>query len=207
MSKLLLSAAALAVLLAPASLAQAPGYTLDVKIADLPASMVTNNTQMSVPFNVTIAITGASSCLGAASSGASYTVTLSAEVVDSTGNHTFANVNPRQHTIAGPVLLPAIPGASAERTEDATLVIKAGPYVGDALNTTVHVKASFSASNGGCTGTTTPAASAEKDVHGDFEPVVESYGQVTDSGQKMPGVSMGILLIGLAAFVAILRRK
>ncbi len=210
MSKLLLSALLVAVLVVPAIQAQvpgaAPGYTLDVQITDLPASIASNGTQVSVPFNVTATISGASSCLGAANSGSFYTIELSAELVNSTGSSTFVNVNPRQHTIAGPVAVPSAGGGST-RKSPATLLVDAGPYSGDSLNATVKVTATFEGSNGGCTGTApAPADSDEATLRAGFTPAI-GYGEPADSGQKMPGAGLGLSLVALAAVVLLARRK
>ena len=210
MSKLPLTVLTLALLLVPAIQAQVPGvapaYTLDVQITDLPASGLSNGTQMSVPFNVTVAISGASSCLGAASSGSSYTIDLKAELVNSTGSSTFVNVNPRSHTIAGPVIVPST-GGSVTRKSPATLTVNAGPYAGDFLNATVKVTAEFSGSNGGCTGTAPAAPDSDEATFGaNFEPVSENYGSV-ESGQKMPGLGLGATLVAFAAIALVARRR
>lgn len=210
MSKLLFSALALALLLVPATQAQQQAaYTVTVEIQDLPAAVTSNGTQMSIPFTVHSTVSGSSPCLAAANSGASFTITLSATITNITGdgNSSTAHVNPVQHTIAGPVLLPAA-GGSAERTAEGTLVINAGPYSGDFLNVTVEVKASFAGSNGGCTGV--PAAAPAEDtatVVGHFEPVPDEYGDAIDNGQKLPAVGLGLTLVGLALLVGIVRRK
>src|SRR5688572_11275327 len=161
MSKLLLSALVLAVLVVPAAVAQ-QNHTVTVEIQDLPASGMTNGTSLVVPFKVHAEISGAPPCL-TADGEATYTFELAAEVTDTTGNDnnaTTANVNPRQVTIAAALLLPSTNGARAERTEDATLVVNAAPYSGDMLNATVRVTATFVSSNGGCQGLDpAPAAS------------------------------------------------
>lgn len=207
MSKLLLSALMLAFLLVPAAQGQQQAaYTVDVEITDLPASATTNGTVLTIPFNVTANVSGAAPCLGAASSGTTFTITLSAELVNSTGSSTFVNVNPKQHTIAGPVLLPAS-ASSGARKSPATLLVDAGPYSGDSLNATVKVTASFAGSNGGCTGV--PSASPDSDeatFQGNFEPTV-GYGAPADTGQKMPGVGLGLTLVALAALALVARRS
>src|ERR1051326_763976 len=118
---LLLVAAAAALLAVPAATAQA-AQTMAIQIQDLPASAMSNDTVLAVPFKVHATISGASPCLST-TSGTQYTIDLSATVTNSTGgNITRAIVNPKQVTIAGPVLLPAA-GGSAERTEGATLLV------------------------------------------------------------------------------------
>jgi hypothetical protein len=203
MSKLLLSAIVLAVLFAPSAVAQA--QTVTVEIQDLPASGMSNGTSIVVPFKVHATISDAPACISQ-SQGSTYTFDLTAVVVDSTGNSTTANVNPRQITIAGPVLLPPIPGASAERTEDATLVVNSGPYSGDALNATVRVTAEFASSNGGCTGATAAAATSdEADFQANFEPV-RGFGDADKSGNEMPGPAFTVLLLALVAIAMVARR-
>jgi hypothetical protein len=201
MQKFLLAALVAAALFAPSALAQ--NQTVTVEIQDLPASGLSNETALIVPFKVHATVGGGPCVTGNTAS--SYTISLAATVTDSTGNSTTANVNPRQVTIAGPVLLPAAPGASAERTEDAVLVVNAGPYSGDSLNATVHITATFAGSSGGCTGTTAPAASDQADFQANFEPAV-GFGEPADNGQKLPGVGLGLTLIALAGLVLLVRR-
>jgi hypothetical protein len=214
MSKLLLSVLALAFLVVPAVHAQQQAaYTVTVEIQDLPATMSSNGTQMTIPFKVKATVSGASPCLAAVNSGSTFTIALSAEITNVTnspggaGDSSTAHVNPVQHTIASPVLIPAT-GGGAERTADATLVIGSGPYTGEFLNVTVEVTATFAGSNGGCTGV--PAAAPSSDsasIVGHFEPVPDEYGGVTDNGQKMPGVGLGLTLVALAALAFVARRK
>jgi hypothetical protein len=206
MSKLLLSALMLAVVFLPAVQAQGQAnYSVDVKIVDLPAQRTTNGTQMSIPFNVTAEVTAAAPCLASPAAGTSYTITLSAVLVNSTGNNTFVNVNPRSHTIAGPVLIP-VTGGNGVKKSPATLVVDAGAYEGDMLNATVKITASFAAQNGGCTGITTASDSDEKTFKANFEPVT-GYGETVDDGQKLPGAGLGLTLVALAGLVLVLRRK
>jgi hypothetical protein len=201
---ILLLAALAAVALAPAALAQAPGSTLTVQIQSLPATAMSNGTLLAIPFEVHATVSGASPCLGAAQ-GTQYTIALEAKVTNSTGNSTRAQVNPKQITIAGPVLLPAA-GGSAERTETVTLLINPGPYPGAGLNTTVHVTASFAGGNPGCTGqAAAPAAQDSKDVRASFVPP-SGFGVPADS-QTMPFPGAGLLLVALAAAAIVLRRK
>jgi hypothetical protein len=197
--------AALAVLAAvPAASAQA-AHTLTIEIQDLPESAETNGTALVVPFSVHSTVAGAGPCLGA--SGTEYTITLSAEVVNSTGNHTTANVNPKQYTIAGPVLLPAA-GGSAERTTEAQLTVFSGPYTGDMLNATVKVTASFAGGNPGCTGgQATASAEDEAVLRAGFEPVPAGYGNGAAGGQAMPAPGAVLLMAALGAVVLVLRRK
>lgn len=202
MQKLLLAVVA-AALLVPS--AEAQNHTVTIEIQGLPASGESNGTSLVVPFQVRATVGGAPPCFSQ-SGASSYTIDLTATVTNSTGNYTTANVNPRQLTIAGPVLLPAVPGASAERTEDVTLVVNAGPYADDKLNATVQVTASFSGSSGGCTGTQpAPAASDEATFRANFEPV-RGFGESQSSGAEMPGPALAFLLLALVAGFAIARR-
>ena len=125
-------AAVAALVAAPAATAQA-AHTLTIEIRDLPASAESNGTALVVPFEVHATVAGAGPCLSGG--GTSYTITLSAEVTNSTGNRTTAIVNPKQYTMAGPVLLPAA-GGSAEKTQEAQLTVYPGPYADDGLNAT-----------------------------------------------------------------------
>lgn len=203
-SRSLLFLAALAALsLLPAAQGQA-AHTLTVEIEDLPESVESNGTQVAIPFQVRATVGGAAPCI-TTTAGSEYTITLDAEVVDSTGNHTTANVNPRQVTIAGPVLLSA--AGQAERTEEAVLIVSSGPYSGDALNATVRVTATFEGGNSGCAGTSaTAAASDEADVATNFEPVPTGFGG-SEPGQEMPAPGAALLLAALGAVVLALRRK
>ena len=209
MSKLLLSAIALVVLLAPTGVAQTPTHTVTVEIQDLAASGMTNGTSLVVPFKVHAEVAGAPPCLNQDGE-ATYTIELDAEVTDTTGNDnnaTAAHVNPRQVTIAAPVLLPAVGGgARAERTEDATLVINAAPFTGDLLNATVHITATFVSSNGGCTGVgAAPAASDEADFQATFEPV-QGFGNTETRGTELPGPAVAVTMLALVALAMIVRR-
>lgn len=207
MSKLLLSAILLAAVLVPAVQAQEQAaYTVDVEIEDLPASRVSNTTQIVVPFNVTAAISGAAPCLGALNSDSTFTITLAAAVTNTTGgNSSFAYVNPRQVTVAGPRFVPAA-GGDIQREDEATLVVNAGPYSGDALNVTVLVTATFSGSNGGCTGVPNAAPdSAEATFRANFQPV-RGFGGSASSGAEMPGPAFAFLLLALVGAVAVGRR-
>lgn len=202
MLKFLLAAVAVA-LLAPTALAQ--GHTVTVEIEDLPASGESNGTSLVVPFKVHATVSGAPPCFSQ-SGASSYTIELAATVTNSTGSQTSASVNPRQITIAGPVLLPAVPGASAERTVDATLIVNSGPYAEDQLNATVRVTATFSGSSGGCTGVP-PAepASDEADFGANFEPV-RGFGASQSPGAQMPGPGFAAVLLALAGLAAAARR-
>ncbi|MEK6975510.1 MAG: hypothetical protein AABY18_04115 [Candidatus Thermoplasmatota archaeon] len=204
MSKLLLSALVLAVVFAPSAVAQA--QTVTIEILDLAPSGLTNGTSLIEEFKVHATISNAPACISQAQ-GSSYTFDLTAIVSNSTGNSTTAQVNPRQITIAGPVLLPPIVDASAERTEDVTLVVNAGPYSGDALNTTVKVVASFAGGNGGCTGATAAAAdSAEAEFQANFLPV-RGFGTTETSGNELPGPAFTFTLLALVGIAAIVRRN
>lgn len=204
-SRSLLFLAALAALaLLPSATAQAPTHSLTIEIQDLPASVESNGTQVAVPFTVHATIGGAAPCL-VATGGTQYTIDLEAEVLNSTGNSTRAQVNPRQITIAGPVLLSQ--SGQAERTEEAVLLISPGPYSGDGLNATVKVTASFAGGNSGCTGTgATAATSDEAEIDAGFEPVPSLYGG-EGSGQEMPAPGAALLMAALGAVVVALRRK
>ena len=201
---ILFLAALAAIALSPAALAQAPAHTLSVTIEELPESVESNGTQVAVPFQVHATVGGAAPCL-TTTSGTQYTISLDAEVINSTGNSTSAHVNPKQITIAGPVLLPA--GGSAERTEEAVLLISPGPYSGDMLNATVKVTASFSGGNPGCTGTgATAASSDEATLSAGFTPVPSIFG-AEDAGQEMPAPGAVLLMVALGAVVIALRRR
>lgn len=203
--RVLLLAAAASLVVVPGATAQVPGHTVAIEIQDLPDMAESNGTQVAVPFSIHATVSGASPCL--ATSGSSYTITLDAEVVSSTGNSTTAYVNPKQVTIAGPVLVPAA-GGNAERTEEALLVISPGPYAGDGLNATVKVTATFSGGNGGCPGGSTAASSAEAEVEAGFVPVPSSlFGGGRPPSQEMPGPGTVLLLAVLGAVVLVLRRK
>jgi hypothetical protein len=194
-----------AVLAAPAAIAQLPAHTLTIEIEDLPSSVESNGTQVSVPFTIRATVAGASPCF-VTTSGTEYTIDLAAEVLNSTGNNTFATVNPKQVTIAGPVLLSA--SGQAERTEGAVLTISPGPYSGDALGALIQVTASFAGGNAGCPGTgATQAAEAEATVAAAFEPVQSSLYGGTGTGQEMPAPGAVLLMVALAAVVVGLRRK
>lgn len=203
MQKFLLAVVA-AALLAPTALAQT-NHSVTIEIEDLPASGESNGTTLVVPFKVHAQVSGAPPCFSQ-SGASSYTIDLAATVDNSTGNHTTAHVNPRQITIAGPVLLPATPTASAERTEEATLVVNAGPYGGDALNATITVTATFSGSSGGCTGVQpAPASSDEATFGANFEPV-RGFGATETPGNEMPGLGATVLLLALVAVAMVARR-
>ena len=199
------SAALLALAVAPNAVAQAPSHTLTIEIEDLPESVESNGTQVAVPFTVRATVGGASPCL-TGTSGTQYTIDLDAEVVNSTGNATRAQVNPKQITIAGPVLLSQ--AGQAERTEEAVLLVSPGPYSGDRLNTTVKVTASFAGGNSGCTGTgSTAATSAEKSLDAGFTPVPSLYGDGEAAGPEMPAPGAVLLMVALGAVVVALRRR
>lgn len=202
---ILLLAAVAALVAVPAATAQA-AHTLTIEIQDLPEKAESNGTALVVPFQVHATVAGAGPCLG--SSGTQYTITLSAEVTNSTGNSTTAIVNPKQYTIAGPVLLPAA-GGSAERTQEAQLTVYPGPYSGDMLNATVTVTASFAGGNPGCTGgQATAAAEDEATMDAGFEPVPTAvYGDGNGGGQAMPAPGAVLLMVALGAVVVILRRR
>lgn len=205
-SLLLVAVALLSAAAVPAATAQAPGATLTVQIQDLPAMAMSNDTVLAVPFKVHATVNGASPCLGAASSGSQYTIDLSAAVVNATGgNISRAIVNPKQVTIAGPVLLPAA-GGSAERTEGATLLVYPSPYSGAGLNATIKVTASFAGSNGGCTGqAASPAAQDSKELKASFAPP-QGFGTTTGSANA-PFPGAGVLLMALGLVAVALRRK
>jgi hypothetical protein len=202
---LLLAAALAAVLALPAASAQA-SQSLAIEIRDLPATATSNGTALAVPFTVHATVSGAAPCLSQAGE-TSYTITLDAKVTNSTGNATRAQVNPKQVTIAGPVLVPAA-GGSAERTEGATLLVYPGPYAGDGLNASVTVTASFAGGNAGCTGTSTAAAQDTADLKAGFEPVPASvFGDDSGGGPAMPAPGAVVLMVALGAVVLVLRRK
>jgi MYXO-CTERM domain-containing protein len=204
-SRSLLLVALVLLAAAPAASAQA-SQTLTIQIQDLPATATANDTVLAVPFKVHATVSGASPCLGAATSGSSYTIDLAAAVTNSTGgNITRAQVNPKQITIAGPVLLPAA-GGNAERTEGVTLLVYPAPYSGAGLNGTIKVTASFAGGSGGCTGATTPAAQDTKDVKVAFLPP-QGYGSSTAPGNNAPAPGALLLLAALAAAVLVMRRR
>lgn len=203
MQKLLVAALVAAALFVPSAVAQ--NHTVAIEIQDLPASGLSNGTSLIVPFKVHATVGGAPPCFSQ-SGASSYTIELTAAVTNSTGNRTTAQVNPRQITIAGPVLLPALPNADAERTEDVTLVVNAGPYADDHLNATVHVTATFAGGSGGCTGVEdAPAASDEADFRANFEPV-RGFGASQSSGAEMPGLGLALLLFALVGAAFLVRR-
>lgn len=205
-SRSVLFLAAVAALVAsPAALAQgAPAHTLTIEIQDLPATVESNGTQIAVPFSVRATVGGAAPCL-TTTSGTQYTIALDAELVNSTGNSTSVHVNPKQVTIAGPVLLPQ--GGSAERTEEAVLLINPGPYAGDMLNATVKVTASFAGGNPGCTGTgATASTSDEATIDAGFTPVPWVFG-AEEAGKEMPAPGSVLLLAALGAVVIAMRRR
>jgi hypothetical protein len=204
-SPLLAALAALAVALAaPAATAQA-SQSLTIEIRDLPATAQSNGTLVALPFTVHATVSGAAPCLSQSGQTA-YTIALDAKVTNTTGNATRAQVNPKQVTIAGPVLLPA-GGGSAERTEGATLLVYPGPYAGAGLNASVTVTASFSGGNGGCTGSTTAPAQDTADVRATFDPVPALYGNDGSGGNAMPAPGAVLLMAALGAAVLVLRRK
>lgn len=200
---ILFLAAVAALVAAPAASAQgAP--TLTIEIQDLPATAESNGTALVVPFTVHATVNSAGPCFSQA--GASYTITLDATVLNSTGNHTTAHVSPKQYTIAGPAMLPA-GGGSAEKTTEAQLTIYPGPYADAGLNATVQVTASFAGGNPGCTGGQPTAASEDTaETKAAFTPVPALYG-TTPGGQAMPGPSAVLLMAALGAVVVALRRK
>lgn len=202
-SLLLVSLALLAA--APIASAQA-SQTLAIQIQDLPAMAKSNDTALAVPFTIHATVSGASPCLGAATSGSSYTIDLAAAVTNTTGgNITRAQVNPKQITIAGPVLVPAA-GGNAERTEGVTLIVYPAPYSGAGLNGTIKVTASFAGGSGGCTGSTTAAAQDSKDIKVAFLPP-QGFGSSTAAGNNAPAPGALLLLAALAATVLVMRRR
>jgi hypothetical protein len=170
---------------------------------------MTNGTSLVVPFKVHAEVAGAPPCV-TQSGEATYTFELTAEVTNTTGNDnngTTAHVNPRQVTIAAPILLPSVSGARAERTEDATLVVNAAPYTGNLLNATVRIMATFVASNGGCTGLDpAPASSDEADFQASFEPVPQGFGDGEARGNELPGPAFAITMLALVALAMVARR-
>lgn len=201
---ILLLAALAAIVAAPSAMAQG-GYTLTIEIQDLPASAESNGTALVVPFSVHASVAGAGPCLS--QSGTSYTITLSAEVTNSTGNRTTAIVNPREYTMAGPTLLP-VAGGDAERTQEAQLTVFPGPYADDGLNATVLVTASFAGGNPGCTGVGATAASEDSaEIRAGFTPVPALYGPGPRGGQAMPGPGAAVVLFALLAVAFVARRK
>ncbi len=198
---LLLAAAVAAALALPASAQNQ--QTLTIEIRELPATATSNGTLLAVPFEVHATITGAAPCLSQGPT--SYTIDLDAQVTNTTGNATRAQVNPTQVTIAGPVLLPTGSG-NAERSEGATLLVFPGPYAGAGLNASVTVTASFSGESP-CTGTSTPAAEDTAEMRATFEPVPPLYGGDGNGGQAMPGPGPVLLVAALAAVAVALRRK
>lgn len=201
---LLFLAAVAALVAAPAASAQA-APTLTIEIQDLPATAESNGTALVVPFTVQANVAGATPCLSAA--GSSYTITLDAEVLNSTGNRTTAHVSPKQYTIAGPVLLPA-GGGNAEKTTEAQLTIYPGPYADAGLNATVKVTASFAGGNPGCAGgQPSPATEDTAETKAGFTPVPALYGTTPGSGQAMPGPGAVLVMAALGAVVIALRRK
>jgi uncharacterized protein (TIGR03382 family) len=199
----LLLAVLAALALAPAASAQT-AHTVTIEIRNLPATAQSNGTALVIPFSVHATVAGAGPCLS--SSGTTYTISLSASVVNSTGNRTTANVTPKQYTIAGPVLLPA-GGGNAERTQEAQLTIYPGPYSGAGLNATVEVVASFAGGNPGCTGGQASAAAEDSErVQAAFDPVPPLYGDAEDGQQVMPGPGVAALALALG-LVALARRR
>lgn len=201
---ILFLAALAALLAAPAATAQA-AHTVTIEIRDLPAHAESNGTALVVDFSVHATVAGAGPCLSA--SGTSYTIVLSAEVTNSTGNSTSVMVNPKQYTVQGPNLLPAA-GGSAERTQQAQLTVFPGPYADDGLNATVVVTASFAGGNPGCTGgQATAAAEDSAEIKAGFTPVPALYGAQPGNGQAMPGPGPAVVLFALLAVALVARRK
>ena len=197
-------AAAAALVALPSASAQG-AYTLAIEIQDLPSSAESNGTALVVDFVVEASVAGASPCLSA--SGSEYTVALTAEVVDSTGNHTQARVNPKQYTMAGPTLLP-LAGGDAERTQEAQLTIFPGPYSGDMLNATVLVTAAFTSTTSGCPGVP-PSTAAEDsaEIEVGFTPVPPVFGAGEAAGQEMPAPGAVLLMLALGAVVLAVRGR
>ncbi|MEA3137493.1 MAG: hypothetical protein QOC71_1774 [Thermoplasmata archaeon] len=201
---ILLLAALAAVLALPAASAQT-AHTVTIEIQDLPASAESNGTALVVPFSVHATVAGAGPCL--ANGGTTYTIALSAEVTNSTGNHTTAIVNPKQYTMAGPTLLPTA-GGSAERTQEAQLTVFPGPYADSGLNATIKVTASFTGGNPDCTGAQATTGSEDTaELKAGFTPVPALYGTTPGNGQAMPGPGAVLVMAALAAVVIALRRK
>lgn len=201
---ILFLAAVAALAAAPAATAQT-AHTVTIEIQDLPASAESNGTALIVGFTVHATVAGAGPCLSG--SGTSYTITLSAEVTNSTGNRTTAVVNPKQYTMAGPTLLPAA-GGSAEKTQEAQLTVFPGPYADDGLNATVLVTASFAGGNPGCQGGQAAAASEDTaELRAGFTPVPALYGTSPGNGQAMPGPGAVLVLFALLATAFFARRK
>jgi hypothetical protein len=202
---ILFLAAITAIVALPAASAQAPAPTLTIAIEDMPASATSNGTALIVNFTVHATVSSAAPCFSQA--GSSYTITLDAEVLNSSGNSTSAIVNPKQYTIAGPVLLPAGAG-SADKVTDGQLTVFPGPYADAGLNATVKVTASFAGGSSGCTGTSQTAATEDtSELRAHFEPVPALYGTTPGSGQAMPGPGAVLLMVALAAVAVIARRK
>ncbi|MHB1261863.1 MAG: hypothetical protein ACYC2H_09135 [Thermoplasmatota archaeon] len=201
---ILFLAAVAALVAAPAASAQA-APTLTIEIQDLPATAESNGTALVVPFTVHATVNSAGPCFSQA--GSSYTITLDAEVLNSTGNSTSAHVSPKQYTIAGPVLLP-VGGGNAEKTTEAQLTIYPGPYADAGLNATVKVTASFAGGNADCTGgQPAPASEDTAETKAGFTPVPALYGTSPGSGQAMPGSGAVLVMAALGAVVIAMRRK
>jgi hypothetical protein len=201
---LLFLVALAAVVVAPAASAQtAP--TLTIEIQDLPATAASNGTALIVNFTVQANVASAAPCFSQA--GSSYTITLAAEVLNSTGNSTMAIVNPKQYTIAGPNLLPGGAG-SGQRTTEAQLTVFPGPYAEDRLNATVQVTASFAGGASGCTGSGAIESTEDTaELQASFEPVPAVYGNAEGTGQAMPGPGAVLLMVALGAVAILSRRK
>lgn len=191
-----------ALLILPATEAQVlPAHTLSVSIDGLPATASTNGTLLALPFTVQASITGNSPCV--ATSATSYTFNVAAEVLNSTGNATKVQVAPATFTVSGPNTAPG----SVSRTSAATLLLDPGTYADEWLNATVLVTVSSPGGNPGCTGSAaTAAAEAMHQFTASFFPP-QGYGSNGPVGQEMPGLPAPMLLLGLAAAVAMLRRK
>ena len=189
-----------ALLVLPAASAQLPAHSLAVSIDGLPATSTINGTLMALPFTVQASVTGNSPCL--ATGGSTYTFTLTAEVVNSTGNSTTVQVSPATFTVSGPSTLPG----AVSRTSAGTLLVNPGPYVGQNLTAEIRLTAASAGGNPGCTGVSgTAAVETTADVTAVFLPA-EGYGTPATDGQEMPALPVAFLLVALAALVAARRQ-
>ncbi len=188
-----------AILAAPAALAQAE-RSITLSFVDLPTTATTNDTVLALPFTVHAVITGPA-CPSLM--GASYDVTLSATVTNSSQNGTTVVVNPASVTFRGSTL--PVSSMPTNRDAAATLLVYSN-FTGMPVNATVHVTASFAGGPAGCAQTDTPAAEANQDVKGTFL-VPEGYSSSAPAGTDMPALPLVALLAVLAVVGASRRSK
>lgn len=201
LNKLPLLALASLLLVAPAAAQGLPGGSASVAIEGLPASQTVAGKD--AVLDVDIHVTGSGIvCIGTTT--ASFPVQLTAQV---TGNASaIANVTARVspasmvfRTQAAPALGQV--GGAMDQTQGATIIVQGPDYM--ARNVTVSIVATLTApSNCGAAG---PDAGAP--AQGEADLVFTQSGPPTSepSGEKMPGLELGILVAAIA--LVALRRK